>query len=104
MEGLYIMENFFIRTILFVLVSSFLFDFLFMGIEKVYPKFFSITDMIPEILKGKWWIKFIFLFLIMFIIASFMLFLKLNYIIGSIIIGFFISLFELLLKKPKEMK
>ncbi len=93
-----------IKSIFIILVSRVVFDFLLIQLGRINPKVLSAFHKIPEKWKGKWQVKWIAIFILIFICAIFVVGFGISDIIGTILVGFFISLCELAFKKPQEVK
>ncbi len=91
------------RTVLIIVVSSFIFNLIFHQLYKINRGLFSFTKKIPEKWKGNWIIRWIIMIVIMTIISVLVVMVGLNDTIGKIIIGFFISFTDLILRKPKQI-
>lgn len=94
------MNNIVLRNVLILLGSSFIFDFMFSQIRKTNPKLEELLESIPSKYKENFLIKWAFLIVIIVIMTLAMLILNLNNIVGTVIIGFSISLAELVFEKP----
>lgn len=93
-----------LRTIIIILISSLVFTVLLNMLNRYKPKVFSFINKIPEGWKGKIFIKWIFLFLLMVIVSVIVVIGGLNDRLGTIIIGFCISFTDFIFDKPKGMK
>ena len=92
-----------IKSIFIILISSGIFTLLLNQLYKSNSEIFSFIHMIPERWKGKWFIRWIVLLFLMFIVSVLVVIAGLNNTIGTIIIGFFISLTDLIFRKPKKI-
>lgn len=91
-----------VKTIFIILISSGIFTLLLNLLNKSNPEVFSFAQKIPENLKGKWFIRWIVLLILMFTVSLLVVIAGLNNNIGTIIIGFFIALTDLIFMKPKK--
>lgn len=92
--------NSFLRTVLIILISNGIFTLLFNKLYKTNENIFSFIHKIPDSWKGKWFVRWVILVVIITIITLLVVN-GLNDIIGTIIIGFFMSLADIALNKPK---
>ena len=95
------MKNSFLVTLLIILISSGVFTFLLNYLYREKPELFAFIQKIPKGLRGKWFVRTIVLFLIMFTVSVLVVMAGLNDTLGSIIIGFFISLTDLIFIRSK---
>lgn len=91
-----------LKTILIILISGGIFSFFLNLFKKRNPEFFSFTNKIPEEWKGKWVIRWTIQVAFMFMMAIIVVVAGLNDTIGSIIIGFFLALTELVFRKANK--
>lgn len=92
-----------VKTIFIILISGGVFTLLLNLLKKNNPEIFYFIKKIPEPWKGKWFIRWIVLLILMLIIALLVVIVGLNDTIGTIIIGFFIALTDLIFKKPNKI-
>lgn len=91
-----------LKTIIIIMISSGVFTILLNQLYKTNPKILSFIHKVPKGWKGKYFIKWtVLMFLI--IIVSALLVAGLNDTIGTIIIGFCISITDLTFAKPKRI-
>ena len=90
------------KGIIILLISTLLFDILFILLNKSNPQIFSVFNKIPQKWKGKWYIKWIFVVLLLFNLTAIQVFTGLNDLIGYMIAGFILSLCDLIFKKTQE--
>ena len=95
------MKNGFLLTLLIILISSGFFTFLLNYLYREKPELFTFIHKIPKSLRGKWFVRTMVLFLIMFVISVLVVMYGLNDTLGSIIIGFFISFTDLIFIRSK---
>lgn len=93
-----------LKTTLIIAVSSGVSTLLLNKLYKANPGLFSFIDKIPERWKGKWFVRWIVLLLLMIMFSIIVVSGGLNDTIGTIIIGVFISLTDFILMKPKKIK
>ena len=75
---------------------------LFILLNNTKPKIFSFTQKIPENWKGKWFIKWIVLLVLISIVSILVVYAGLNHTLRASIIGFFIALTDLIFKQTKK--
>ncbi|NLY45835.1 MAG: hypothetical protein GX053_07595 [Tissierella sp.] len=90
------------KGIIILLISTVLFDILFIQLKNSNPQALSIFDKIPERWKGKWYIKWTFIILLLLVLSSIQVLVKLNDLVGYTMAGFILSVCNLALKKPEE--
>lgn len=84
------------KNILVILISSGVFTILFNHLYKSNPDVLSFIQKIPEKYKGKWHIRWIVLLILMFLISILVVVGGLSNTIGTIMVGFFIALTDLI--------
>ena len=95
--------NYLLKTIFTILVSSLTFTILLRGLYKSNPKMFLFMKEIPESWRGKYFIRWIVLFILMVFVSLIVVIGGLNETLGIVIIGFFISFTDLIFDKPKSV-
>jgi len=91
-----------VKTIFIILMSSGIFTLLLNLLQKGNPEVFSFAQKIPENWKGKWFIRWTVLLVLIFTVTLFVVIAGLNKTIGTIIIGFLIALTNFILMNPKK--
>lgn len=92
-----------VKGILALFVSRSVFDLLFIQLNKYNSKILFPLHRIPDKLKGKWYIKWIFILALVLILAVIEVYVvNLGYVTGSVIVGFIISICDYGFKVPKE--
>lgn len=91
-----------IKTIFIILISSGIFTLLFNKLDKKNAEIFSFIDKIPQRWQGKWYIRWIIILILMFIVSILVVIVGLNDTLGTISIGFFIALTDLIFRKPRK--
>lgn len=92
-----------VKTIFIILISGGVFTLLLNLLKKNNPEIFYFIKKIPEPWKGKWFIRWIVLLILMLIIALLVVIVGLNDTIGTIIIGFFIALTDLIRRNKRGL-
>lgn len=90
-----------IKGIFVLIISTAVFDLLFMQLNKLDPKAQSLFHKIPENWKGKWLIKWITTFILLLVNAYIKIYFRISDLLGYIIAGFIISLCDFAYKKPQ---
>ena len=90
--------------IIIIIISSGVFTVLLNILYETNPKVLSFIHKVPKGWKGKYLIKWIVLLFLMTIVSVLVVIGGMNDTIGTIIIGFFISLTDLIFGKPKRIK
>ena len=89
-----------LKTIVTIIVSSTIFTIILNYLHKSNSKALSFLNKLPKGLKGKYIIKWIVLLTLMLLVSVAVVIGGLNDGVGTIIIGFFISLTDLVFGKP----
>lgn len=92
--------NVLLKSILIIFISSGIFALLLSQLYKMSPKLFSFIEKIPEIWKGKWFLKWIIQLFLMTIVV--VIFGGLENTIGKIIIGFVFALTDFVFSNSKK--
>lgn len=92
------------KTILIILGSSLIINILLKLLNNTNPEIFSFVNKVPKKWKGKWFIRWTILLILMSIVSVLVVIAGLSDIIGATIIGFSIVLTDLTFKKPKKIK
>lgn len=95
--------NSLIKTIFIILISSGIFTLVLNQLYKINSDIFSFIHKIPKRWKGKWIIRWIVQLFLMFIVSVLVVNGGLNDTIGTISVGFFIALTDLVFSKPKKI-
>ena len=98
--GIYLNST--LKTILIVFASSTIFTLILSQLHKISPKTFSLIKRVPEKWKGKWFIRWGVLLFLIVVISIIVVVGGFNDTVGSIIVGFFISLTDFIFRKPKK--
>ena len=88
------------KTVITIVISSAIFTIILNQLYKSNSKVLSFINKVPRGWKGKYFMKWIVLLSLMFIVSLFVVNLGMNDTLGTIIIGFFISLTDLIFGKP----
>lgn len=88
------------KTVIVIIISSAVFTIILNQLYKSNSRALSFMNKIPKGWKGKYFMKWAVLLFLMFVVSLFVVVGGLNDTIGTIIIGFFISLTDLIFGKP----
>lgn len=89
------------RGIIILIISRILFDILFIQLRKSNPQILSIFDKVPERWKGKWYIEWSFILILILILSTLQVYTGLNDLVGYGIAGFILGMSNLIFKKPE---
>lgn len=91
-----------VKTIFIVLISSGIFTLLLNLLKRNNPEVLFFTEKIPESWKGKCFIRWIVLLILILIVSLFVVIGGLNNIVGTIIVGFFIAFTDFIFMKANK--
>ena len=92
------------KGIIALVISRLLFDIVFIQLRKSNPQILSIFDKVPERWKGKWYIEWAFILVLILILSILQVYAGLNDIVGYGIAGFILGISSLIFKKPETQK
>ncbi len=90
------------KGIIALVISRLLFDIIFMQLRKSNPEILSIFDKVPERWKGKWYIEWAFILVLILVLSILEVYAGLNIIVGYVIAGFILGISSLIFKKPES--
>lgn len=89
----------YIRGIIILLISSLIFDLIFIQLNKSNPQIFSLFHKIPEKWKGKWYIRWMVILALVILLTTIQVYGGINENIAYMITGFILSLSNFVFKK-----